>query len=170
MTDEFRLTEKILYDYPKNSARLKVLTEDLRVLRISTDVKAQSYDKPPCDPLGHSDPVMSYVIKLETLEEKIKELERITEPIKSLVDYLNAPYILENSDKNMLKKILDFYYFGGNTQTDVLKELHVSRTQLYKNRLDLVELAGVYLGIDVFILLQKMNKLKTNCKQNTLKP
>ena len=39
----FRLTEKLLFSYKDNLARLEILREDLRVLRASGDVHAQSY-------------------------------------------------------------------------------------------------------------------------------
>ena len=152
MTDEFRLTEKLLYEYMANLARLEILKDDLHVLRGGSDVKAQNYSLPNFSTThSHSDPVSFYVERCEKLEEEISKLERFTIPITKLREDLNSTYVLEGSEKFAMKIILEFFYFGGNPLSLVLEKLHISRRNMYDVRTNLVKLAGVYLGIEFLV-------------------
>ena len=71
-TNVYRYAEKCLYSYPVNKARLKVLTEDLRVLRTGSDVHAQQYDKITGQGYIVFDPVASYVERIDKLESQIR--------------------------------------------------------------------------------------------------
>ena len=140
----YKFAEKCLYDYRMNNARLKVLTEDLRVLRSGTDAHIQQYDKPTGQLYIMYDPVASYVERIDALENKIKRIERNTTPITTLRNDLQQASISNCNKKNDYLK--DLYYFDGNSLDSVAQELHCSRSTLYHRRRGLVTMAVHYLG------------------------
>ena len=145
--DAFRKTEKCLYDYKKNLACLEILRQDLKILQASTDVKAQNYDKPFSENLMPSDPVHSRLANIETIENKIKQLERYVLPIERLERDLSSSDVLENSSNKELLKILRLFYFGSNSLRLVLFELKLSCPTFFRKRKKLVKLAMSYLGL-----------------------
>ena len=145
-TNVYRYVEKCLYSYPVNKARLKVLTEDLRVLRTGSDVHAQQYDKITGQGYIVFDPVASYVERIDKLESQIRYIERVTTPITQLIQELNNPKIKSNSKYSDFRIILDLYYFSGNPIDIVAQEIHCSRTTLFNKRIALVKMAVGYLG------------------------
>ena len=74
-----------------NKSRLKILMEDLRVLRAGSDVHVQQYDKVTGQYYIAYDPVSSYVEKIDRLESLIKRIERNSAPITSLIQDLKTP-------------------------------------------------------------------------------
>ena len=146
----YKYAEKCLYDYPMNLSRLKVLNEDLRVLRAGSDVHAQQYDKLTGQYYIAYDPVASYVEKLDRLESQIKRIERNSVPITSLIQDLNTPNATDKSKYLDYVKILELYYFGANPLDIVAQELHCSRSTLFYKHRELVRLTIGYLGLTSF--------------------
>ena len=143
----FRYTEKCLYNYHENLARLDVLKEDLRVLRCSSDVKAQSYQLTFFFTGEHSDPVARYVEKIERLEAQIKRLQRSTAPITKLIEDLKNLSNNVNSRIKEYEKVLELFYFGGVSLSEIAAELHRSRRTISARRHSLVMKAAGYLGL-----------------------
>ena len=144
----FRLTEKLLFSYHDNLARLETLREDLRVLRAGGDVHAQTYQLTFNFGNTPSDPVAAHTEKIISLENKIKSLERNTAPITRLVQEINkiAANASEYSPVKDLKTLLDSYYFGGYTLYDIAEDSGRSRRTLSTRRKKLVMKAADYLG------------------------
>ena len=140
--------EEILENYPSNLTRIEVLRKDLTVLRASTDVTSLDYIKVINDDTkkDYSDPVVRYVLKIEKLEEEIKRLERITDPITKMVQDLKSPYATDSSLNNDFVKLLGLYYFGRNPVQIVLDETKWSRAGFFRKRKRLALLAKNYLG------------------------
>lgn len=149
----YRYAEKCLYDYPKNLACLEVLREDLRVEKAGIDVHAQNYQYTLDFTGDPSDPVHERMVRIETIEEKIRILERFTQPITRLIQDLTASYIREGSAKAEMYSLMEMYYFGQNSITEVMSELHMSRRNMYYRRQELVKMAMGYMGY-VFVRSQ----------------
>ena len=145
--DKFRYAEKCLYDYKRNQACLEVLREDLRVAQISPDVHAQNYQYTFGFNGEPSNPVQARLIKIEALEERIKQLERITKPLTLLIENLNAPEVLDGSENKMLYEILRLMYLGKNIPDAIIEELKIARRTFFNRRRELVNLAVSYLGL-----------------------
>ena len=139
--------EKCLRNYHANQARIKILTDDLRILRAGSDVQAQQYDKSTGQFYIGFDPVISYVDKVLALESQIRRLERNTKPITQLIQDLRTPYALDKSRNTDYLKIIELYYFGGNSLDAVSQEMHCSRSTLFYRRRGLIQLTVGYLGI-----------------------
>lgn len=139
--DKFRYAEKCLYNYKPNLACLEVLKDDLLIKQTGSDVHAQNYNSSFDSAHEPASPVFSYVASLETLEERIKYLERFTNPITKLLDDLLK------SDKSEFLQILNLMYFSSNTQKKVMLELDIPRSSFDRKRRNLVNLAINYLGL-----------------------
>ena len=144
--DNFRYAEKCLYEYKRNLACLEVLRQDLQMLKVSSDVHAQSYDSTIGKNSLPSDPVLSRLLKIETVEHRIKQLERLTKPIERFEVDLKSPEVLENSRKKDLLQILNLFYFGGNSVDLVTEKLGLSRRLFFYKRRELVLEVIDYLG------------------------
>ena len=142
----FRYIEKCLYNYPFNVKRIKLLSNDLEYLKISSDVKAQQYHN-AIGGGGHTDPVFAYVAKLEKKESELKQVEQVTAPITVLIE------VLENAMKNgseynkMLLKVLQSFYFDKLSNYVLCDELSLCRQSRYKKRCELVRLAAAFLPV-----------------------
>ena len=145
--DKFRYAEKWLYEYMKNMACLEILRGDLELKLSGSDVHAQNYQNPFGFSGEPSSPVHSYLMSIETLETRIKHLERWTNPITKLVADLNNPYTLSGSKNTDLLKILNFMYFGENPPKQVMSELKISDRTFTRRRRELVRIAIDYLGL-----------------------
>lgn len=146
-TEKFRYAEKCLYDYKRNVACLRVLQEDLRVERAGCDVHAQNYQYTFGFAGTPSNPVQARVMKIETLEERIRQLERVTKPITSLMENLKAPEVLDGSDNKILSEILRLMYFGKNRPNVIIDELKIARRTFFRLRREIVYTAISYLGL-----------------------
>lgn len=142
----YRFAERCLYDYKKNLARIDILNDDLHVLRASSDVHEQSYNPIFSSVGSHSDPVFNYVAKIDRLEEEIRKLKRLTDPITRLMNDLQAPEVLENSKQTIMLQILCLIYFGNNNWQDVAIEIKIGKSLLFQRRGELVKMAIDYLG------------------------
>lgn len=145
--DKFRYAEKCLYDYKRNMACLKVLRDDLRVEEAGTDVHAQNYQYSFGFTGEPSNPVESRQIKIDNLHERIRTLERYTEPITMLIGDLTSSNVLNGSNNEALMDILQLMYFGGNTPEAIMEELKISRRTFYSRRRSLVSVTIVYLAL-----------------------
>lgn len=142
----FRFAERCLYDYKANVARLEVLRTDLRVLDAASSVKVQNYDGIPGS--GYpSDSVSGRLQRIERVEEDILHLERRTLPIRRLYDDLRENYVLADSPKMILRRILELFYFGENTREATAEELGLSRASFFRKKEELVRLSIRYLGL-----------------------
>ena len=145
--DKFRYAERCLYDYKRNVAGLKVLREDLRVMRSGLDVQAQNYQYKLEFTGTVSDPVQARLLKIETIEERIRQLERYTLPIGQLIEDITAPEVLEYSENKSLMGILRLMYFGKNPPDAVMEELKLGRRTFYRQRRELVNMTASYLAL-----------------------
>ena len=145
--DKFRYTEKCLYEYKRNISAIHVLREDLRVENAQTDVHAQNYQLVFGFTGEPSNPDEARLIKIQNLEERIYKLERCTNPITQLITDLNAPENLKYSDNKLLLDILKLFYFGKNTISDILDELHLRQRTFSRKRRQLVFMACGYLAL-----------------------
>ena len=145
--DKFRYAERCLYDYKRNVAGLKVLREDLRVMRSGLDVQAQNYQYKLEFTGTVSDPVQARLLKIETIEERIRQLERYTLPIGQLIEDITAPEVLEYSENKSLMGILRLLYFGKNPPDAVMEELKLGRRTFYRQRRELVNMTASYLAL-----------------------
>ncbi|MBQ7214841.1 MAG: hypothetical protein IJS39_02520 [Synergistaceae bacterium] len=146
-TDTYRFTEKCLYEYPANSAKLKALLDELELLRTSSDVHGHSYDVGSNVNGSHSEPVSAYVERLESVEHAIRNVKRYVEPVTRLVADLSSAYVLENSKAEECREILYLHYFGKNALQSILNRLNVSKSVFYERRKYLVQKAMKYLGL-----------------------
>ena len=144
--NRFRHAERCLYEYKRNLAGLKVLREDLRVLQTGLDVHAQNYQYTFNFTGEVSDPVQSRLLKIENVEDRIRKLERVTNPITQLIEDLTAPEVLEYSENKGLLQILKLMYFGKNPPDAIMNELNIARTTFFKQRRELVNMVISYLA------------------------
>ena len=146
--DIFRFTEKLLFSYKDNLARLETLSGDLRVLRVGGDVHAQSYQL-SFNFSEPSDPVAAHTEKIISLENQIKRLERNTTPITRLIQEVDkcAANASEFAPVRDFQGLLKLFYFGGLTLYDVAIELKRSRRTISERRKSLVRKAAAYLGL-----------------------
>ena len=100
-----------------------------------------------CKESSHSDPVSSYVERLEALEHEVKKLVRYTEPVSRLRKDVSCSNVRNSSKKNDYSQILELYYLGGNRPKEILSQLHLSRSVFYERRERLVQMAMKYLGL-----------------------
>jgi len=112
-----------------------------------TDVHVQNYQLSFSFSGEPSNPVEARQIKIDGLEERIKKLERYTQPITQLIADLNAPENLKHSENKMLLDILKLLYFGKNTVEDVLYEMSIGRRTFTRKRRQLVLMALGYLAL-----------------------
>jgi len=142
---KFRYAERCLYGYPENCIRLEVLKKTLDDLRSSASVHGQSYE--PMAHGGVGDPVATRAQRLADMETEITRLEAVTMPIALLKRDLTSAYVLPNSGKDEMGKILTLFYFGGNNNTEVAAKLGMSEKGVYRVRCSLVRLAIRCLGL-----------------------
>ena len=145
--DKFRYAEKCLYEYKRNLACLEVLREDLRVEQAGTDVHAQNYQYMFNFTGEPSNPVQARLLKIETLEERIRKLERWTKPITMLLKDLTSPDSLDTSHNKELYEVLRLMYLGKNQPDAIIDELRIARRTFYNRRRELVYTAISYLAL-----------------------
>ena len=144
--DQFRRTEKILHNYRLNCARLEHLRIEIEELCRAGDVRVQDYSGRMSAGISNANPVDTYVQKILTLEHRISVLERYTAPIVRLYEDLR------NSADTMSRKylrILEYFYFGGQTVSRILELTRWSKSTFYSRRLSLVGLAVSYIFPEV---------------------
>ena len=129
--DKFKLTEKYLYDYKKNLAELDSLREDYNAEKNGSDVHAQNYEVSLNTTGEPSNPPHEWVVKLESMKTRIKKLDRYTKPITRLLNDLNAPENLKNSDYAILLEILKLMYLGKNKPKCVYNEVNISERSFF---------------------------------------
>ncbi len=145
--DKFRYAEKCLYEYKRNISGLKVLRDDLHVAQTMLDVHAQNYQYVLSFTGEPSSPVHNRLAKIESLEERIRFLERWTSPITQMIEDLTAPEVLKYSDNKPLMDVLRLMYFGKNPPEVIIDELKMTRRTFYRCRAELVRMTMSYLGL-----------------------
>ena len=143
---KFRYVERCLYKYPENCIRLNTLRNALEELRASTSARGQGYE-PIMGGGGPGDPVAMRVARIADIEGEIAGLEAITAPIAQIHRELGSEYILADSPKYGMRKILDLCYFGGNSGAQVAQILNTSERNVYKMRCRLVDMVIRCLGL-----------------------
>lgn len=150
MTDKnriFRKTERCLYGYKSNAARLETLRLELAALRASSSVKVQNYTTAGTMPSGGvHDPVAERIDRIQSAEDRVRNIERITLPLERLMRDIDSPDILPNSSLFGLADILKMYYLNGNIWFDVAERLNLGKSAFFKKRRRLVRCAAEYLG------------------------
>ena len=133
----FRYTEKCLYGFTLNCARIERLKKELALLRLRGDVNAQNYDIITSSCSGFvSDPVCTFFCTVENIERKITQLEQITMPVEKLITDLEQ----RQTHKNLISlKILELYYFKGLPVEVVMQEIHSSRSSFFERKYALVK-------------------------------
>ena len=145
--NKFRYAEKCLYGYQRNVACLKVLREDLRLEEAGTDVHAQNYQYTFGFTGEPSNPVEARQMKIESLRERIRVLERCTKPITELIGDLTSPNVLNGSSNAAMMEVMRLMYFGGNLPEVIIEELRIARSTFFKRRRQLVYVAMAYLAL-----------------------
>ncbi|MBQ4430646.1 MAG: hypothetical protein II877_04010 [Synergistaceae bacterium] len=145
--DKFRYAEKCLYGYKRNMACLKVLRDDLRVEEAGTDVHAQNYQYTFGFSGEPSNPVEARQMKIESLQGRIRTLERWTKPITELIGDLTSPDVLNGSNNAAMMEVLRLMYFGGNLPDVIIEELRIARRTFYRIRRELVCVTIMYLAL-----------------------
>lgn len=145
--DRFRYIEKCLYNYCPNLARIEVLRFDLANLQRYGDVHAQNYAQHTRTHGSHSDPPAEYESQCSRLDAEISRLMRITNPITLMLSHLDNPNAGDASRKKALKAVYHAVYEGGNPMDEASEILGMSRKTCYARRIELVRMAGEYLGV-----------------------
>lgn len=145
--EKFRYVEKCLYNYHANLTRIEVLRFDLAELRRRGDVKVQNYNQNVRSYGNHSDPPAEHEAECTRLENEIARLMRITQPITLMLNHLDNPFAGDMSWKKSLKAVYHAVYEGGNPMENASEILRMSRKTCYARRVELVNMAGEYLGV-----------------------
>ncbi|MBR0315975.1 MAG: DUF1492 domain-containing protein [Synergistaceae bacterium] len=144
--DKFRYAEKCLYEYKRNLAGLEILREDLRVVKAS-DVHAQNYQFVFGFEGQPSNPEEAKLMKIESIEHKIKTLERNTKPITQMIDDLSTLENLKSSNNKILLQILKLFYFGQNIPDEIIEKMKIAKRTFFKWRSQLVKVVIGYLAL-----------------------
>lgn len=143
--NHYQRTERILYQYKINIAKLAALEDELKILEVSTDVKCQDYSREITEHSSPSNPVEARVIRIEKVTEMIMRVKLLINPVNRLEKDLSSSDVLEGSINAEMLKILRLCYFGGNSADQVAEELHITRRTVYNIRHKLVRLAMEYI-------------------------
>lgn len=144
----FRRTERCLYDYRVNTAKLESLRAELALLKMSGSVGAQSYESTGVSPSGGvHDPVAERLERIQQIEHRVRQLVKITEPITRLIGEIgSAENVMRNSSLFGLADIFKLYYVNRNIWFDVADRLGLGRSAFFKKRNRLIAYAADYLG------------------------
>ncbi len=145
MTNEewYKYTEKILRSYRRNVESALRVQEELDILRECGDMAGMRYAEGHAS--GSGDPVLSYVMRAEGLENKLKRIKRRVRVVERLrEDLRNGEIITVTSSRNLLR-ILTEHYIDGLTVTEFLRITSWVRSTFYARRRELVMIAGEYL-------------------------
>ncbi len=145
MTNEewYKYTEKILHSYRRNVESALRLQEEIDILRECGDMAGVRYAEGHTS--GSGDPVLSYVMRVEGLESRLKRIKRRVRAVEKLrEDLRNGEIITVTSPRNLLR-ILTEYYIDGLTVTEFLRITSWVRSTFYARNRELVMIAGEYL-------------------------
>jgi hypothetical protein len=134
-----------MYNYLENVARLEALRNELRLTKMETPVRVQSYEERTA-PDGYVDNFPPRILKIDMLEFLITDLERWTEPIGNLIADLENPCNLSPKRQEMLQ-ILRVRYLHGNTWSRTVEHLKMTRNTFIERRKRLVLTVIQYLGL-----------------------
>ena len=133
-----------MYEYVSNKARLNILLEDLKDLRIRGDVKVQTYEN-TTGGNNISSPVLEYIQHVELLECEVKRLQRIINPLTHMYEDLKKAPNESLHRENLI--ILEEYYFSGIPEQEILNLHKWSHSTFYRKRASLVRTSIKYLGL-----------------------
>ena len=140
----YRYTEKVLYSYRHNVEMSEKLLGELDMLRAKGDMIGQSYGNAGSIS-GVSDPVLSYVMKVEGLEHKLKRVIRRVKAVDSLREDLRTGKVITITSPRNLLRILAEHCIDGVTVSEFLRYTHWVRSTFYARKHELVLIAGEYL-------------------------
>ena len=140
----YRYTERVLYSYRHNVEMSGKLSGELDMLRAKGDMSGQSYGNAG-RVSGVSDPVLSYVMKAEELEHKLKRVMRRVKAVDSLREDLRLGKVITITSPRNLLRILAEHYIDGVTVSEFLRYTHWVRSTFYARKHELVLIAGEYL-------------------------
>lgn len=135
----FQYVESCLYNYRENRERLDLKRLELRnipLLRSTTD-----YQERVDSGVSMSEPVAVIMLRIESIEEDIRRLEKKTEPVIRLLFTLRE-------QRSPLVDLLDYRYFQQLPWDRCLELLHVSRGTFKTWRVRLIEKAARMFGFD----------------------
>ena len=146
MTNEeyYRYTEKVLHSYKRNVGTSEKLAEELDMLREVGDIQGQSYGN-AVNMSAVSDPVLAYVIKVESIEKKLKRIKRRVKAVDRLREDLRECKVITIASPRNLLRILTEYYIEGLTVNEFLSIHNWIRSTFYVRKRELVIIAGEYL-------------------------
>lgn len=147
MTVSFRQAEHSLYNFPVNLMRWQDKILELHTLRQETDCHAQSYEKTHSPEGTHSEPVMNYVVLIETAENTIDGLGRKVIPIMRLRNFLK---IAQSERYRTMYYVMEMYYFERWKMERVSEHLRKSVKTIARRRHELVDLTIEELERGVF--------------------
>lgn len=140
----YRYTENVLYSYRHNVEMSEKLLGELDMLRAKGDMIGQSYGNAGSIS-GVSDPVLSYVMKVEGLEHKLKRVIRRVKAVDSLREDLRTGKVITITSPRNLLRILAEHCIDGVTVSEFLRYTHWVRSTFYARKHELVLIAGEYL-------------------------
>lgn len=138
----FRFTERCLYDYKENCARLKLKLEYLEGFTIRSSSDYSSVAELGCriDGGGEDVPVAQRILELEDLDGEVALLRRRTEPVSELLGLLDE-------QATELKTLLKLKYFERRTEWEITEAMHWSARSYHRRREALVlKAAGLIFG------------------------
>ena len=145
MTNEewYKYTEKVLRSYRRNVESALRVQEELDILRECGSMAGMKYAGGHTS--GSGDPVLSYVMRSEGLENKLKRIMRRVKAVEKLrEDLRNGEIITITSPRNLLR-ILTEYFIDGLTVSEFLRQTSLVRSTFYVRKRELVTIAGEYL-------------------------
>ncbi len=145
MTNEewYKYTEKVLHSYRRNVESALRVQQELDILRECGSMAGMKYAEGGIS--GSGNPVLSYVMRAEGLENKLKRILRRVLAVERLrEDLQNGGVITVTKPRNLLR-ILTEYYIDGLTVTEFLRQTSWVRSTFYARKRELVMIAGEYL-------------------------
>ncbi len=109
----------------------------LATLRQESDCHAQNYEVSHASQGTHSEPVLNYVVLIETAERAVKGLLRKVAPVARLRNYLK---ISQSERYRIMYYIMEMYYFEKWKLEHVAEHLQKSVKTLARRKYELVNL------------------------------
>ena len=121
LTHLFRTAKTLLYRFPLNLMRLQELQLAIARQRAQLDVHAQSYEAQTATAGTHSDPVARLALRVMSMEEQLRRIERRVVPVLRLRNRLKNS---GSEDERVRFYIMELYYFEGIDMVTVMLHLY----------------------------------------------
>ena len=145
--NSYTSTEKILYSFSALPVALNLINEEISKLQKELkDIKVQNVKS---STLVLNELEGSYTYGNETLETRISELKQIAAKTRSQIRIVNKALDMIKSEKYY--KIIELYYFEGNTIPVVAEKLNVSTGTISDNKNKLINKLKVYIFPETFM-------------------